>query len=553
MVAAVPDWAWRLGVLLAAVVGAVVLVRLARPGGRWGRALRRRFVLGVPWGTLVTVGFVLGVYLFLQGGWESWYRPVVIPFRAWSYFYPLGVLTAGFSHTGTNHLMGNLLATLAFGTLAEYAWGHFPTERGTATFSSLRTNPFARIGAFALGSLVVGVFTAAFSLGPVIGFSGVVFAYAGFALIRYPLGTLVVVLAGGFVDLAYRALQSPTLVARAQPRFSTPWWADVAIQGHAVGLFVGVVLATLLVRRRGVRPNPTHLFVAALLFAADRGLWAVYTFLGGSRFELFRAGGLALITLLAGLVAAAPTASPRTLVGRLDLRSHEAAVGLTLAVLIALSTAAVPYNLIAPTSGGAGLEDATGVEVRDYEVFYAEGVTDRLVSVVDVPGINTSVRTSGVIVVSEERGIWWTRYSRSEIAFAGERRVRLGGVGWRESVVVNRTGWTVVGGPATYKVTLRRAGSDDPARLAWTADPSTAEPTIEGRNVTVYPVEEGFGLLVSRGNVTLGRAPIPAVNGTVETGGLTFTNTEGKLFAAANGTRVRVAKRETYGPEAQER
>jgi hypothetical protein len=213
----------------------------------------------------------------------------------------------------------------------------------------------------------------------------------------------------------------------------------------------------------------------------------------------------------------------------------------------------VPYNLVAPTSSGDGLEDVTGVEVRDYEVFYAEGVTDRLVSVVDVPGINTSVQTSGVIVVSEDRGIWWTAFGRSEIAFAGERRVRLGGVGWRESVVVNRTGWTVVGGPATYRVTLRRTGSNEPARVAWTADPSTAEPTIENRNVTLYPVEEGFGLLVSRGNVTLGRAPVPALNETVEAGGLMFTNSEGKVFAEANGTRVRVAKRETYGPEAQER
>jgi membrane associated rhomboid family serine protease len=503
--------------------------------------------MGVPWGTLAVVGVVLGVYLFLQGGWESWYRPLVIPFRAWTYFYPLGVLAAGFAHTGTSHLIGNLLGTLAFGTLAEYAWGHFPTERGTATFSSLRTNPFARAGAFLLGSLAVGVFTAAFSLGPVVGFSGVVFAYAGFALVRYPLGTLVVVLAGGFVDLVYRALQSPTLVVRAQPRFSTPWWADVAIQGHAVGLFVGVVLATLLVRRRGVRPNPAHLFLAALLFAADRGLWAVYTFLGGSRFELFRAGGVALLLLLAGLVAAAPTASTRTLLGRIDLRSHEAAVGLVLAVLVALSVVAVPYNLFAPTGGGDGLEDATGVEVRDYTVYYAEGVTNRLVSVVDVPGINTSVRTSGVIVVSEERGIWWTAYGRSEIAFAGERRVRLGGVGWRESVVVNRTGWTVVGGPATYTVSLRRAG--EAPKPAWTADPSTAEPTIGGRNVTVYPIEEGFGLRVTRGNVTLGRAVVPAINATVEAGGLTFTNREGKLFAVANGTRVRVAARETYGPE----
>jgi membrane associated rhomboid family serine protease len=551
MVDAVPAWAWRAGLLLAALVGAVVLVRLARPGGRWGRVLRQRFILGVPWGTLAVMGFVLAVYLLLQGGWDNWYRPVVIPFRAWSYLYPLGILASGFSHTGVNHLIGNLLGALAFGAVAEYAWGHFPTERGSATFASLRTNPFARIGAFVLGSLAVGVFTAAFSLGPVIGFSGVVFAYAGFALVRYPIGTLVVVLAGGFVNLAYRALQSPTLVVRARPRFSSPWWADVAVQGHALGVFAGVVLATLLVRRRGVRPNPMHLFVAALLFAVDRGLWAAYTFLGGSRFELLRAGGLSAVLLLAGLVAAAPTASTRTLVGRIDLRSHEAAVGLTLAVLVALSVVAVPYNLFTPTAGGSGLEEATGVEVRDYTVYYAEGVTNRLVSVVDIPGINTSIRTSGVIVVSEERGIWWTVYRQPEIAFAGERRVRLGGVDWRETVLVNRTGWSVVGGPATYKVFLRRAGESP--TLAWTADPSTAEPTVAGRNVTVLPAEGGFDLRVSRENETLDRAPTPAVNETAEVGGLTVANREGKLFAMADGTRVRIAERETYGPESVER
>lgn len=546
MVDAVPAWGWRVGLLFAVLVGTLVIWRLARPDGRWGQVLRRRLVLGVPWGTLTVAGFVLCVYLFLQGGLESWHRPVVIPFRAWSYFYPLGILTGGFAHSGANHLVGNLLGTLAFGTLAEYAWGHFPTERGSSTFSSPRTNPFVRIGAFVLASLVAAVFTAAFSLGPVIGFSGVVFAYAGFALIRYPIGTLVIVLAGSVISLAYRALEEPTMVVKAQPRFSTPWWADVAIQGHAVGLVAGVLLATLLVRRRGWRPNPAHLFLAALLFAVDRGMWAVYTFLGESRFELFRAGGLALVVLLAGLIAAAPTASPRTLVARIDLRSHEVAVGLTLAVLVSLSVAAVPYNLFVPAEDD-GLQEATGVEVRDYTVYYAEGVTDRLVSVVDVPGLNTSVRTSGVIVVSRERGIWWTVFDRSEIAFAGERRVRLGGVGWRDTVVVNRTGWSVVGAGKTYTVTLQRPGAEP--QLAWTAEPATAEPVIEGRNVTVHPIDGGFGILVTHENATLGRAAIPAVNGTVEAGGLTFTNREGKLFAAANGTRVRVAKRETYGPE----
>ena len=121
MAVAVPVWAWRAGVVFAVLVGAFALLRLSRPAGRWGRTIRRRLVLGVPWGTLLVVGFVLCVYLFLQGGWDHWYNPVVIPFRAWSYLAPLGVAVSGFAHSGSGHLLGNLCGTLAVAPLVEYA------------------------------------------------------------------------------------------------------------------------------------------------------------------------------------------------------------------------------------------------------------------------------------------------------------------------------------------------------------------------------------------------------------------------------------------------
>jgi membrane associated rhomboid family serine protease len=534
---------WQLGLLASLVVAFLVVRRLADPEGEWRLTLRRRFLLGLPWGTLLVVLGVLAFYLFVQGGLERWRAPVVVPFRAWSYLYPLGILTSGFAHDGASHLTGNLLGTLVFGTLAEYAWGHFPRERGSASFGSLRTNPFARIGAFVAATLLVGVFASAFALGPVVGFSGVVFAYAGFTLVQLPVLTLVVVLAGGAVDLVYRSLQNPTVQSASRPSFTTPWWAEVAIQGHALGLFVGVALGVALVCRRDERPDPLHVFVAVAAFGVDRGLWAIYGFLGNGRFELYRAGGLAVLFVMAGLVTAAATPSREMLVERIDLRSHEAAVGLTLAVLVALSVAAVPYNLLA-LGAGDGLSDRPSVEVRDYEVYYAEDVQDRLVSGIDVPGLDTDVRTSGVVVVSERRNVWWTAYGKRELAFAGDRYVRLGGLGWRETVRANRTGWAAVGNTSTYRIRLRPAGGE--YVTAFRSGSVTAEPTVAGRNVTLFTAETGFGLAVSRGNETLGTAAIPGNATAVSVGGLTIENDRGRLYAVRNDTRVRVGTRETY-------
>jgi len=80
-------------------------------------------------GTLVAIAAVVAVYLFVQSGLENPNRPVVIPFRSWSYFYPEGMLWSGLAHSGRSHITGNLLSTLVAGALAEYAYGHFPDSR----------------------------------------------------------------------------------------------------------------------------------------------------------------------------------------------------------------------------------------------------------------------------------------------------------------------------------------------------------------------------------------------------------------------------------------
>ena len=82
-----------------------------KPWDKLGRIFMAAFV-----GTL-TVGAVAAVYLFLQGAGSDLRRPVVIPFRAWSYFYPLGMVTGAFSGplTGLSPMLSLSVSTVGLG------------------------------------------------------------------------------------------------------------------------------------------------------------------------------------------------------------------------------------------------------------------------------------------------------------------------------------------------------------------------------------------------------------------------------------------------------
>lgn len=554
----------RAAVVLAAVLAVVATAALDRlADADRGPTLRRRLILGVPWGTLTVAALVLAMYLFVQGGWDHWSRPVVVPFRAWSYLAPLGVAVSGFAHAGPGHLLGNLLGTLAVAPLVEYAVGHFPRRRGSSSFGSLRDTPYVRAFLlFPAATVAVGLVSGAFALGPVIGFSGVVFAFVGAALVYYPLGTVVALSASGLLSTTYRALTSPVVEASGRPAYVTPWWADIAIQGHALGLLVGVLAAAWLAAARGDDlPRPRRLALGALLVGVEQSLWAVYWYRGGETYVLFRGIGLAAVAMLAVLVAAlaagrdaAPADTVRETLRNLTPRRGSVAV--LLVILAALAGPAVAVNLVA-----VGDEPLPGdpVEVRGYSVTYAENVENGMVSVIDVDafGETTSVTTSGVVVRNPDRGVWTTAVSKGRLAFSGRQRVVLGGVGWREVVIVTRRGWTTVGddGPA-YLVRLNHGGE---TTLAFLSNASTAEPRIDGRNVSVVPTDSGFELLVQGDNRSVA-APVPGENETVTANGLSFVRDGPAVFALAGEvtgnasagnatapTRVRVATKERYG------
>jgi membrane associated rhomboid family serine protease len=615
----------RLAVVLAAACSIALVWWLDDVRGERVAALRSRFLLGVPWATLLVLAFVLAVYLFVQGGIDGWYSPSVLPFRAWSYLYPLGILTAPFSHTGAGHLLGNLVGTLSFAPIAEYAWGHYPDERdGSLPASALQTSPIGRILLFFLAVLAIGLLTSLFALGPVIGFSGVVFALAGFAVVYYPFATVIALAVGNVLQLLYSALSNPVTVASASPSFAPPWWAGIAIQGHALGLLCGVLVGVLLIRRREHAPSAFSLWVGVLLLGVSQSLWAVYWYRGGETFVLFRAVGTVLVFALAGLVAVGVATPDRpSLLGRdrgrrsaLDLdfglgdtdfdvghSLRRVATAVLVAALVGMALPAIPTNLTTvadgtvdpapasidsereagpllgdaarrtgePASGLADPERAAGlggvrtaptargaspnasalrangtVAIRGYTIRYAESVRNRLVSVIDVSafGETTAVNTSGVIVTNADREIWTTAVSKSRLGFAGSATVRVGGLGWTEAVRVRRTGWAVAGGNSTYKVFLRPDGED--RQLAYAAPPATARPVLDGRNVSIAPRREGFTIVVSRNDTTLGRAPIPRKNGSVSVAGLAFERQENRLIAAYGATELQIAERETY-------
>ncbi|PSP93929.1 rhomboid family intramembrane serine protease [Halobacteriales archaeon QS_4_62_28] len=554
LIPAIPSWVpvEEMAVSVALVFSLAVVFGTSDRTGPLLARLRRRFVVGVPWGTVLTIGLVVCVYLFLQGGLEHPRDPLVLPFRSWSYFYPLGMLTAAFSHGSLSHITGNLVATAMFGPVAEYVWGHYPRKRGSHAFSSPLRNPYVRILVVPAVVFVVGLFSSFFALGAVIGFSGVVFAIAGFAIVQRPLLGLLALLGNRVLSLVVSAIQNPQTVALPKPRVITPWWANVAIQGHAIGILAGGLLGFALAYSRDRWSDGPRLWFGLVAFASFQGLWAFYLPRSGGRYILFRWVGTAVVFLLAAIAVLALTGEYQfahrqlladTSVGMnsvFDSLVRTTALLAIIVLTIGLSGVAVPYNA-APVNQAETPEPT--VEVRDYSVGYAEDIPDGYVGSVQLPvaTAQTDINTSGVIIASDRRHVWHTVVLEAELANRGRAVVDVGGVGWRKQVVVNRTGWKPTGNQSVYKVYLRPRG--EASTLGYTSEPRRAEPVIGGRNVTLRPTDEGFEFTVSRQGQAIGRTPVPASGNNVTAGGITFVRNESRVLARLNETRLTIATR----------
>lgn len=541
----------QIGVPAALVLSLLLVLTRDPRGGAMVARLRSRLVMGIPFGTLTAIAIVLFVYLFVQGAWGRLYSPVTIPFTSWSYLYPLGVVTAPFAHQGFGHLVGNLIGFGVFGAIAEYGFGHFPRKRGSHAFGTWRTNPFVRAFLVVPGAVVgVGLLTSLFSWGPIIGFSGVVFAAAGYALVNYPMATVVALVGREFVNTLYNTLNDPIVHASAGPSYGPPWWSGIAIQGHLLGFIAGVALATIVVssRRDAERPSTFRLWLGTVIAGSSLTLWAVWWFEGASSYVLYRGPGLLLVLALAVLVAMTVSTSDTTLIEGITRRQ----LGIALLVLpvMTMGFVAVPLNL---TTLGDEAAPGDPVSIEGYEISYAEEVPNQRIGAINISffGQSTAVNGSGVIVVNRDRQVWTESVSKGRLAHSGSASVTVGGIGWRETVSLRRSGWQVSGGGTAYTISLKPP--DGEYEPVYASDPVEAAPVIAGRNISLVPDEGTFYINVERARMgseqpqsPVAAGQMPAENETVEIDGLTFERVETVVYAIHEDTQVPILKKESY-------
>lgn len=495
---------------------------------------RARFLWGLPWGTVLLCCILIFVYLVVQGGLDTWTRPLTIPFTSWSYEYPTGVLLGPVAHQGPDHLLGNLIGVLVFGTLAEYVYGHKPPTGDTPS-----TNPVVRAFViFPAGALLVGVAASAFSWGPTIGFSNVIYAFAGVALVKYPIGTVVALSARDALAVLVDALEEPLVVAGRRV-VADPWFVDTAIQSHTFGLLLGVTVGVALISIRDVDapPPPLRLLIGVSLFAFAQSLWALW-WPQETAFVLARGPGLIFVACLALLLTTGAVFAVRDGSPILQERSKQFGFAVLLVPLAVMAGIAVPMNVSADASVPSSAET---IDVDGYTLTYVEEVPNqRLAPFTAVTGEQT--RTSGILVINPDRGIWMRAVRADRLARKKRVTMRLGGLGWDRTVFAIRRGWRTTGGDTTYQVWLNPR--DGRYHNVYAAEPARAAAVIDGYNLSVVPSGIRFKVRVTRRNQTIGTASLPDRGDSVTLGGLQLRRDGEQLIAIRNQTRVLVAKRQ---------
>lgn len=526
--------------VLGSLMGSLaVLWWLGVPLGRARDRLEERFILGVPWGTLVCVAGLFAVYLFVQRGWWHWSSPVVVAYTASSMADPAGWLFAGFAHSSPGHFRANLTSTLVFAPIVEWTWGHYPRSAAPDRGPEWLRRPVVRaVVIFPLAVGVIGVLAALFSWGPVIGFSVAVWALLGFALVHYPVLTLIALVARSTLRVFWDTLADPVVVSQTAVRAVRPSWFGTAVQGHLVGLLLGVVLGIALLRSRDRESHPARLWLCSMFVGMFLSLWALWWILGPEQFILFRGAGVALVFAVATVItvgAAPPTISRREL--PVDLR--RAAIAIILVSVLAMGGLGIAINLVAVETPDRPVAASYG----DYNVYYGEDLPDGMVNVIDLEGfgLTTDVSTSGVIVVSESRGVWYQAVSATQLQTRGYRSFHVGGLGWSEEVTAVRQGWMPVGNTSVYQVWIGQPGSFE---HAFASEAKRAAVIVDERRFSIEAADGQFFVAVELDGA-VERVAVPGEGETSTVHGIEITRENRHIIARTDRTAVPIAARET--------
>lgn len=487
------------------------------------RLARRRLVAGLPLSTCVIVGVNLVFFTFAQRAYTG--DLLTIPYFSWSYGYPTGYLTAPIGHGNVSHITGNLVAAVVFAPVAEYIIGHKPSRRPLVR--ALVGIPVAWYG--------IGVFISVLSWGPSIGFSGVVFFFFGFVVVFYPVVSVGLLVVTSALRTVVSAIRDPVTRRTAGETFTTPGWANVAVDAHALGFLLGIALAVLLARRRRFVVDGYRVGAAVLILGLAQGLSSVWT-MDGSVYVLFRAAGVALVAALAVLVGYAvyveSNAEPFV---RIEEFAPQRVVSVSaLAVPVAVICV---IGLVTGLGGVSTVDDVQKVEVGDYSVWYGENVeNERVVSIplIDVAPVNFTA--SGAFVTSEDRGVWHRAASQQELRSDPSRSFLVGGLTWDETVEVERVGLTTASGDRSYSVLVT---AENETRSVYDSPPASAGTTVDGWNLNLS-VTDGDRAVTMRRDGEERRVYIGNRTTTVEN--VTFELEDREVVASTDRTRAVVGR-----------
>ncbi|MGK2229859.1 MAG: membrane associated rhomboid family serine protease [Methanobacteriota archaeon] len=491
------------------------------------RRARERFVAGLPLGTFVIVSVNVVFFVFAQRAYTG--DVLTVPYLSWSYVYPTGFLTGPVGHAGVPHIVGNLTATVVFAPVVEYVVGHKIDLSGERALHPLVR---ALVGV-PLAWYGVGVFVSFFSWGPSIGFSGVVYFFFGFAVVFYPVVSVGLLVVTDAFRTLLGALRRPVTASTAGESYITPSWANIALDGHVLGLLVGVGVAVLVARRRGANLDAYRVGTAVFVLGLAQGLYAVWT-VDGSTYVLYRAFGVAFVALLAVLVAyfveIESSSPPFT---QLDSFAPRRTVS--------VSTLLVPIVVICVIGLVTGLgtvstvDDVDTVEVDGYSVWYGEDVeNERVVSVPFIDAAPVNFTVSGVIVTNEDRGIWYRAASKGRLRTDPSRSFLVGGLGWYDEVTVERVGLESSTGNTSYSVLVTTRNE---TRAVYDSPPAPTATTVDGWGVNLTVDGGERAVRMRRGDRTR-TVPLRNTSFTVE--GVTFTTRDGRILAGV-GDETRAA------------